>query len=156
MARSGSYTMLGASSSDDGSRSGFRSAVFKEKLVDGQSPKYKRRLCQSAYFLRAMMPSQQCRWRFQSFEIRRFWVQCMGTFVSEEFLRPCITLKVESTRSPQSLVEVQLKYDGTRRRTGREVKKKLTNGVGGQYSSHYLGTWCFQHYYRWCAHLGCQ
>jgi len=21
---------------------------------------------------------------------------------------------------------------------------------------HYLGTWCIQHYYRWCAHLGCQ
>jgi hypothetical protein len=28
--------------------------------------------------------------------------------------------------------------------------------VGSQYSSHYLGTWCIQHYYRWCAHLGCQ
>jgi len=33
---------------------------------------------------------------------------------------------------------------------------KLANGVGSQYSSHYLGTWCIQHYYRWCAHLGCQ
>ena len=22
--------------------------------------------------------------------------------------------------------------------------------------SHYLRTWCIQHYYRWCAHLGCQ
>jgi hypothetical protein len=30
------------------------------------------------------------------------------------------------------------------------------NGEGSQYSSHYLGTWCVQHYYRWCAHLGCQ
>ena len=30
------------------------------------------------------------------------------------------------------------------------------NAVGSQYSSHYLGTWCIQHYYRWCAHLGCQ
>ena len=27
-----------------------------------------------------------------------------------------------------------------------EVKKKLANGVGSQYSSHYLGTWCIQHY----------
>ena len=26
---------------------------------------------------------------------------------------------------------------------------KLANGVGSQYSSHYLGTWCIQHYYRW-------
>ena len=33
---------------------------------------------------------------------------------------------------------------------------KLANAVGSQYSSHYLGTWCIQHYYRWCAHLGCQ
>ena len=41
-------------------------------------------------------------------------------------------------------------------RTGWEVKGKLANGVGNQYSSHYLGTWCIQHYYRWCAHLGCQ
>jgi len=36
------------------------------------------------------------------------------------------------------------------------VKGKLANGVGSQYSSHYLGTWCIQHYYRWCAHLGSQ
>jgi len=33
---------------------------------------------------------------------------------------------------------------------------KLANGVGSQYPSHYLGTWYMQHYYRWCAHLGCQ
>jgi len=38
----------------------------------------------------------------------------------------------------------------------REAKwrGKLANAVGSQYSSHYLGTWCIQHYYRWCAHLG--
>jgi len=53
-------------------------------------------------------------------------------------------------------VKVQLKCDGTRWRTGGEVKWKLANGVGSQYPSHYLGTWCIQHYYRWCAHLGCQ
>ena len=54
---------------------------------------------------------------------------------------------------------VQLKCDGTRWRPGGEVKGKLANGVGSQYSSHYLGTWCIQHYYhyyRWCAHFGCQ
>jgi hypothetical protein len=43
---------------------------------------------------------------------------------------------------------VQLKRDGTRRRTGGEVKGKLANGVGSQYPSHYLGTWYIQHYYR--------
>ena len=29
-----------------------------------------------------------------------------------------------------------------------EVKGTLVNGVGSQYPSHYLGTWCIQHYYR--------
>ena len=51
---------------------------------------------------------------------------------------------------------VQLKRDGTRWRRGGKVIGKLANGVGSQYPSHYLGTWCIQHYYRWCAHLGCQ
>jgi len=51
---------------------------------------------------------------------------------------------------------LQLKCDDTRWRTGREVKGKLANAVCSQYPSHYLGTWCIQHYYRWCAHLGCQ
>jgi len=52
--------------------------------------------------------------------------------------------------------KLQLKCDGTRWRMGGEVKGNLANGVGSQYPSHYLGTWCIQHYYRWCAHFGCQ
>ena len=40
------------------------------------------------------------------------------------------------------IVNTQLKYDGTRWRTGGEVKGKVANGVGSQCSSHYLGTWC--------------
>jgi len=55
-----------------------------------------------------------------------------------------------------SVDRVQLKCEGTRWRTGGEVKGNLANGVSSQYPSHYLGTWCIQHYYRWCAHLGCQ
>ena len=51
---------------------------------------------------------------------------------------------------------LQLKCDGTRWRTEGEAKGKLANGVGSQYPSHYLGTWCIEHYYRRCAHLGCQ
>ena len=51
---------------------------------------------------------------------------------------------------------VQLECDGTRWRTGGEVKGKLANAVGSQYPSHYLRTRCIQHYCRWCAHLGCQ
>jgi len=35
---------------------------------------------------------------------------------------------------------LQLKFDGTRCRTGQERKGKLANGVGSQYSSHYLIT----------------
>ena len=42
----------------------------------------------------------------------------------------------------------QLKCDGTCCCTGGEVKGKLANGVGSHYPSHYLGTWCIQHYYR--------
>ena len=51
----------------------------------------------------------------------------------------------------ENMCRRQLKCDGTRWRTG-----KLSNGVGSQYPSHYLGTWRIQHYYSWCAHLGCQ
>ena len=39
---------------------------------------------------------------------------------------------------------VQLKCDGTLWRTGGKVKGKLANGVGSQYPSYYLGTWCIQ------------
>ena len=31
-----------------------------------------------------------------------------------------------------------------------------TSAAGSQYSSHYFGKWCIQHYYRWCPHLGCR
>jgi hypothetical protein len=36
-------------------------------------------------------------------------------------------------------VRVQLKCDGTRWRTGGEVKGKLANGLGSQYPPHFLG-----------------
>ena len=65
--------------------------------------------------------------------------------------------KLYLRKCKNSLVfRLQLKCGGTRWRTIGEVKGKLANGVGSQYSSHYLGTWCIQHYYRWCAHLGRQ
>jgi hypothetical protein len=48
---------------------------------------------------------------------------------------------------------LQLKCDGTGWRTGGKVKGKLAKEVDSQYSSHYLGTWCIQHYYRWWAEL---
>jgi ribosomal protein L33 len=58
--------------------------------------------------------------------------------------------------SKELIGKVQLKRNCTRWRTGGKAKGKLVNGVGSQYPSHYLGTRCIQHYYRWCAHLGCQ
>ena len=81
------------------------------------------------------------------------WLSGMGT------LAYCY-IRVDSLKNSwrtSSLVysRVQLKRDGTRWRTRGEVKGKLANGVGSQYPSHYLWTWCIQHYYRWCAHLGC-
>jgi len=33
---------------------------------------------------------------------------------------------------------------------------KVSNAVGSQYPSHYLGTCSIQNYYRWYTHLGCQ
>jgi hypothetical protein len=61
-----------------------------------------------------------------------------------------------SVENVQHCCRVHLKCDGTRWRMGGEMKGKLANGVGSQYPSHYLRTWCIQHYHRWCAHLGCQ
>jgi len=60
------------------------------------------------------------------------------------------------SNNTQTCSRLQLKCDGTRWPTGGEVNWKLANGVCSQYSSHYLGTWCIQHYYRWCAHFGFQ
>ena len=68
-------------------------------------------------------------------------------------------VKTACSSLPQTFAahgRVQLKCDGTRWRTGGKVNGKLANGVGSQYSSHFFGTWCIQHYYRWCAHLGYQ
>ena len=51
------------------------------------------------------------------------------------------------TASAAHKVILRSECGGTRRHTGGEVKGKLANGVGIQYPSHYLGTWCIQHYY---------
>jgi hypothetical protein len=51
---------------------------------------------------------------------------------------------------------VESSWNVTAHDDAREGKGKLANGVGNQYYSYYLRTWYIQHYYRWCAHLGCQ
>ena len=88
----------------------------------------------------------QSRWELRSSGLLRTRHSRFGSVPSEK----C------ATTSMQCRGRVQLKCDGTRWRTGGEVKGKLANGVSSQYSTHYLWTWCIQHYYRWCAHLGCQ
>ena len=49
----------------------------------------------------------------------------------------CFTKGVNMLCSNHICSITQLKCDGTRWRTGGEVKGKLANGVGSQYSSHY-------------------
>jgi len=80
-------------------------------------------------------------------------LECFGVSTGKEFTTFWGTVAPVSWGLGSRL---QLKCDGTRWRMGREVKGKLANGVGSQYPSHYLGTWCIQHYYSWCANLGCQ
>jgi hypothetical protein len=82
--------------------------------------------------------------------------------ISDSFfiLKNCFNIEGDSMHflsfMEHNFGRLQLKRDGTRWRTGGEVTGKLANGVGSQYPSHYLGTWCILHYYRWGAHLGCQ
>jgi len=71
-------------------------------------------------------------------------------------LMQCYTFCGSQERPFFRFGRVQLKCDGTRWRTGGELKGKLANGVGSQYPSHCLRTCCIQHYYSWCANLGCQ
>jgi hypothetical protein len=47
---------------------------------------------------------------------------------------------LKSTRTHHC--RVQVKCDGSWWSMGGEVKGTLVNGVGSQYPSHYLGTWC--------------
>ena len=101
------------------------------------------------------------------FAVRVWCRRCMVYLISLRFIRWSYQLLKYTAYCPifgcavhkdckQWDSRVQLKCDCTQWRTGGEVKGKLANGVGSQYPSHYLGTWCIQHYYRWCAHLGCQ
>ena len=61
---------------------------------------------------------------------------CSEIWMKENQLYITVLLKVSG--------RLQLKCDGTWWCTGGEVKGKLANGVGSQYPSHYLGTWCIQ------------
>ena len=63
------------------------------------------------------------------------------------------TLHTTSEHGVSSII-ARSEPDGTGWRTGGVVKGIHASWVGSQYPSHYLGTWCIQHYYRWCAHLG--
>jgi len=83
---------------------------------------------------------------------------CKWLFIDSLWYNSCMQFSRSGMhRFSKSLgAGVQFKCDGTRSRKGREMKRELANGVGSQYPSHYLGIWCIQHCYHWCAHLGCQ
>jgi len=70
----------------------------------------------------------------------------------------CITDSILKNSTKECIVVLDSGWNVMAHSDARDVKwrGKLTNGVGSQYPSHYLGTWRIQHYYRWCAHLGCQ
>jgi len=58
---------------------------------------------------------------------------------------------LSSTHSRPLALSVQLDSSSTvmaNGDAGGEVKGKLANAVGSQYSSLYFGTWCIQRYYR--------
>jgi len=81
--------------------------------------------------------------------LQHWWPVCLLCSHSFQFCyEGSLVIKTGNVSPHQG--RVQLKCDGTRWRTGREVKRKLANGVGSQYPSHYLWTWCIKHYYRWC------
>jgi len=79
---------------------------------------------------------------------------CLGSWIMWRWHKSC--WRSTWHRAVWLKGRVQLKRDGTRWRTGGEGNGKLAKGVGSQYPSHYLGTWCIQHHYRWCAHLRCK
>ena len=57
------------------------------------------------------------------------------------------TFKTDTNRTPLE-VEASWNVMAHGDAQGGEVKGKLANIVGSQYPSHYLGTWCIQHYHR--------
>ena len=82
-----------------------------------------------------------------------WWLKIWGKLMVVQFV--LVLLFLVALRKHEPLL-VESSWNVMAHGDSREVKGKLANGVGSQYPSHYLGTWCIQHYYRWCAHLGCQ
>ena len=71
-----------------------------------------------------------------------------GQDSDDNMVRAHCMLDTTDYRHTVKMCRVETESGGTRRSTGGEVKRKEANGVGSQYSSHYAGTWCIQHYYR--------
>jgi len=88
--------------------------------------------------------------------------RCQWNFILSSFMKICRENPIRLTEAQMSctlhedLRWVQLKCEANGDAREGEWRGKLANVVGSQYSSHYLGTRCTQHYYRWCAHLDCQ
>ena len=73
---------------------------------------------------------------FTQLSIKISW--SLRGFLSFEFTEN--SDKILAYKPARYVGRVQLKFDGTRWCTGGEVNGKLSNGLGSQYSSHYLGT----------------
>ena len=89
--------------------------------------------------------------------IKRMWPYKWHTVLTEWSYSP-LKWRTETCRIPVCFRAVEAIWNVMAHVDVRcgELKGELANGVGNQYPSHYLGTCCIQHYYRWCAHLGCQ
>jgi len=82
--------------------------------------------------------------------------RCEGKGI-ESTVAECATVSVAAAWNfRQSIVESGWNVMGHGDAREGKWRGKLANGVGSQYPSHYLRTRCIQHYYCWCAHLGCQ
>jgi len=104
----------------------------------------------SVTFSKSRLPNEQTACQFKAYRVESY------TDIWENHKRKTRERFQSEIHPRYQRGRLQLKCDGARWRTVGEVNGKLANAVGSQYPSHYLRTWCIQHYYRWCAHLGCQ
>ena len=89
--------------------------------------------------------SSQLKWSLRRFK----WTRPFRRKTKSGFCACAIAFQLASSTSSK----LQLKCDCTRWRTGREAKEKMANGVGSQYPSHYLGTWCIPRRFKWTRPL---
>jgi hypothetical protein len=96
-----------------------------------------------------MRPHRRCRGNVKDITVANGFMKEMEDDISCVWPRAILHEPLwthQYSSSNRSWGRLQLKCDGTPRRRGGEVKGKLAIGVGSQFPSHYLGTWCIRHY----------